>query len=66
MTGAIDVYKRQGVSREGFVDVLALAQLRQRGLLVGAANVLHGIVQLIGQLQPLDGGQMCIRDRRTT
>ena len=45
-----------GVSREGFVDVLALAQLRQRGLLVGAANVLHGIVQLIGQLQPLDGG----------
>ena len=44
-----------GVSREGFVDVLALAQLRQRGLLVGAANVLHGIVQLVGQVQPLDG-----------
>src|SRR5699024_11722167 len=41
-----------GVSREGFVDVLALAQLRQRGLLVGAVNVLYGVVQLIGQLQP--------------
>ena len=44
-----------GVSREGFVDVLALAQLRQRGLLIGAANILHGIVQLVGQVQPLDG-----------
>ena len=44
-----------GVSREGFVDVLALAQLRQRGLLIGAVNILHGIVQLVGQLQPLDG-----------
>ena len=43
------------VSREGGVDVLALAQLRQRGFLVGAVDVLHGTVQLAGQLQPLDG-----------
>ena len=52
----VGVILHVGVSREGFVDVLALAQLRQCGLLVGAANVLHGIVQLIGQLQPFDGG----------
>ena len=44
-----------GVSRDRSVDGFALAQLRQLGLLVGTANVLHGIVQLIGQLQPLDG-----------
>ena len=44
-----------GVGGDGGVDGLALAQLRQLGLLVGAANVLHGIVQLIGQLQPLNG-----------
>ena len=25
------------------------------GLLIGAVNILHGIVQLVGQLQPLDG-----------
>ena len=44
-----------GVSRDRSVDGFALAQLRQLGLLVGAANVLHGIMQLIGKLQPLDG-----------
>ena len=43
------------VSREGIVDVLAFAQFRQRGLLVGAVDVLHSVVQLVGQLQPLDG-----------
>ena len=44
-----------GVGRNGGVNGFALAQLRQLGLLVGAANVLHGIVQLIGQFQPLNG-----------
>ena len=44
-----------GVGRNGGVNGFAFAQLRQLGLLVGAANVLHGIVQLIGQFQPLNG-----------
>ena len=44
-----------GVGRNGGVNGFAFAQLRQLGLLVGAANVLHDIVQLIGQFQPLNG-----------
>ena len=44
-----------GVSGNRSVDGFVLAQFRQLGLLVGAANILHGIVQLIGQLQALDG-----------
>ncbi len=44
-----------GVGRNGGVDGFALTQLRQLGLLVSAANVLHGIMQLIGKLQPLNG-----------
>ena len=44
-----------GVGRNGGVDGFALTQLRQLGLLVGTANVLHGIMQLIGKLQPLNG-----------
>ena len=44
-----------GVGRNGGVDGFAFAQLRQLGLLVSAANVLHGIMQLIGKLQPLNG-----------
>ena len=44
-----------GVGGDGGVDGFALTQLRQLGLLVSAANVLHRIVQLIGKLQSLDG-----------
>ena len=44
-----------GVGGNGGVDGFALTQLRQLGFLVGAANVLHGIMQLIGKLQPLNG-----------
>ena len=44
-----------GVGGNGGVDGFALTQLRQLGLLVSAANVLHGIMQLIGKLQSLDG-----------
>ena len=44
-----------GVGGNGGVDSFALTQLRQLGLLVSAANVLHGIMQLIGKLQPLNG-----------
>ena len=44
-----------GVGGDRGVDGFALAQLWQLGLLVSAVNVLHGIMQLIGKLQPLDG-----------
>ena len=44
-----------GVGGNGGVDGFALTQLRQLGFLVGAANVLHGIMQLVGKLQPLNG-----------
>ena len=44
-----------GVGRDGSVDGFTLAQLRQIGFLISAANVLHRIVQLVRKLQPLDG-----------
>src|SRR5699024_11699807 len=48
--------RRHTRSKRDWSSDVCSSDLRQRGLLVGAANVLHGIVQLIGQLQPLDGG----------
>ena len=45
-----------GVSGDRGVDGFALAQLRQRSLLIGATNILYSIVQLVGQFQALNGG----------
>ena len=44
-----------GVGRNGGVNSFAFAQLRQLCLLISAMNVLHGIMQLVGKLQSLDG-----------
>ena len=43
------------VCRDRSVDGLAVAQIRQLRFLIGAANVLDGIVELIGQFQTFDG-----------
>ena len=44
-----------GVCGDGRVDLFALAQLWQFRLLIGAANVFHGIMELICKCQPLNG-----------
>ena len=44
-----------GVCGDGRVDLFALAQLWQFRLLIGAANVFHGIMELICKRQPLNG-----------
>ena len=44
-----------GVCGDGRVDLFALAQLWQFCLLIGAANVFHGIMELICKCQPLNG-----------
>ena len=49
-----------GVSRNGSVDVLALAQFRQFSLLVVPSDVLDGIVELIGKQQSLNGSHRVV------
>ena len=44
-----------GVCGDGRVDLSALAQLWQFRLLIGAANVFHGIMELIRKSQSLNG-----------
>ena len=44
-----------GVCGDGRVDLFALAQLWQFRLLIGAANVFHGIMELICKCQPFNG-----------
>ena len=49
-----------GIGGDRGVDGFALAQLRQLSLLVGASNVLHSIVQLVGQFQALNGNHRIV------
>ncbi|CUP84861.1 Uncharacterised protein [Enterocloster clostridioformis] len=51
---SIRVVFHVGVCRDGGVEFFALAQLRQLSFLIGAANILRSVVELIGQLQPLN------------
>ena len=51
----IGVILHIGVCRDRSVDGFAVAQIRQLRFLIGAANVLDGIVELIGQFQTFDG-----------
>ena len=44
-----------GVCGDGRVDLSAFTQLWQFRLLIGAANVFHGIMELICKCQPLNG-----------
>ena len=44
-----------GVCGDRRVDLFALTQLWQFRLLIGAANVFHGIMELICKRQPLNG-----------
>ena len=52
---SIGVILHIGVCGDGRVDLFALAQLWQLRLLIGAANVFHGIMELICKRQPLNG-----------
>ena len=51
----IGVILHIGVRWNRSVDGFAVAQIRQFCFLIGTANVLDGIVELIGQFQTFDG-----------
>ena len=51
----VGVVSHIGVCGDGRVDLFSLAQLWQFLLLIGAANVFHGIMELICKFQPLNG-----------
>ena len=51
----IGVILHIGVCRDRSVDGFSVAQVRQFCFLIGTANVLDGIVELVGQFQTFDG-----------